>query len=67
MRGKRDLTMPFSIGMVVVLAALVLIPLGWLVVTSVHDDATQALTFDNYLHLVSDSAFAMVVVLPFLV
>jgi len=53
-----DLTMPFSIAMMVLLAILVVGPMGWLAVTSVQDDATKALTFSHYTRLVTDPSFA---------
>jgi iron(III) transport system permease protein len=55
-RGRRDLTAPFSIFMVVLLAALVLLPIYWLLVTSLQDDAKR-FTFDHYRHLAVDPAF----------
>jgi iron(III) transport system permease protein len=55
-RGRVDLTAPFSIFMVVLLAALVLLPIYWLLVTSLQDDAKR-FTFDHYRHLVVDPAF----------
>ncbi len=42
--------------MVLLLAALVLLPLFWLAVTSFSDDAKQ-FTLDHYRHLVADPAF----------
>jgi iron(III) transport system permease protein len=42
--------------MVVLLAALVLLPIFWLVVTSLRDDA-KLLTLDHYYHLVHDAEF----------
>jgi iron(III) transport system permease protein len=42
--------------MVVVLAVLVLLPLYWLLVTSLRD-ASKAFTFEHYRHLVADPAF----------
>ena len=51
-----DWTAPFSIAMVVLLAALVLLPMFWLTVTSVRDEAKQ-LTLDHYRHLFTDPAF----------
>ena len=42
--------------MVVLLAILVLLPIFWLVVTSLRDEAKH-LTFDHYYHLVADPEF----------
>ena len=59
-RGGRawafDPTAPFSIVMAIVLAILVLLPIFWLAVTSLTDDAKQ-LTFDHYWRLVRDAEF----------
>jgi iron(III) transport system permease protein len=52
-----DLTAPFSLAMVVLLAGLVLLPLYWLLDTSLREGATKALTLENYRHLVADPAF----------
>ena len=43
--------------MVALLATLVLMPMYWLLVTSLRDDATKAFTFEHYTHLVVDPAF----------
>ena len=58
MRHNRgvDWTAPFSIAMVALLAGLVLLPMFWLVVTSLRDDA-GAFTLDHYRHLFVDPAF----------
>jgi iron(III) transport system permease protein len=56
--GRRhfDLTAPFSIAMVVLLAVLVLLPMFWLLLTSVRDEA-KALTLAHYRQLFVDPAF----------
>jgi len=51
-----DWTAPFSIAMVLLLALLVLMPMYWLLVTSLQDDA-RAFTLDHYRHLFIDPAF----------
>jgi iron(III) transport system permease protein len=51
-----DWTAPFSIAMVALLAVLVLLPMFWLVVTSLRD-ADNAFTFEHYRHLFVDPAF----------
>ncbi len=58
MRHNRgvDWTAPFSIAMVALLAGLVLLPMFWLLVTSLRDDA-GAFTLDHYRHLFVDPAF----------
>lgn len=62
-RGRRlalrgvDLTAPFSIAMVALLATLVLLPMFWLLVSSLRDDATRVFTLDHYRHLFVDPAF----------
>ena len=56
MIGVVDLTAPFSIAMVVLLAALVLMPMYWLLVTSLRDDA-GAFTLAHYRKLFNDPAF----------
>jgi iron(III) transport system permease protein len=58
MQTKRavDWTAPFSIAMVVLLAVLVLLPMFWLVVTSVRDDAKH-FTVAHYRQLFVDPAF----------
>jgi hypothetical protein len=53
-----DPTAPFSIATVAVLAILVLLPVFWLLVTSLRDDAKR-FTLDHYHHLVADPAFLM--------
>jgi iron(III) transport system permease protein len=57
-RARRgiDWTAPFSVAMVVLLAVLVLLPMFWLVVTSLRD-ADKAFTFEHYRHLFVDPAF----------
>ncbi len=51
-----DLTAPLSLAFVVVLAVLVLLPMAWLVVTSVRDEAAQ-FTIDNYRQFFTDASF----------
>ena len=51
-----DLTAPFSAFMVALLAVLVLLPVFWLVVTSLSSD-TKQLTFAHWQRLVKDPAF----------
>src|SRR5436190_4062276 len=51
-----DATAPFSAAMVLLLAALVLLPLFWLALTSVRDDA-KMFTLANYRQLFVDPAF----------
>jgi iron(III) transport system permease protein len=51
-----DWTAPVSIAMALLLAVLVLLPVGWLVVTSLRD-AAKAFTLDHYRHLFVDPAF----------
>ncbi len=57
-KGGRSLdwTAPFSIAIVLVLAVLVLLPMFWLAVTSLRDDAGR-LTLEHYRHLVLDPTF----------
>ena len=55
-RWSIDWTAPFSVGMVVLLAALVLLPLYWLLLTSLAD-ANKAFTLEHYRHLVDDPDF----------
>jgi iron(III) transport system permease protein len=43
--------------MALLLAGLVLLPLYWLLVTSLRDTGTKAFTLDNYRHLFTDPAF----------
>src|SRR3954470_6040698 len=52
-----DWTAPFSSLMALLLAGLVLLPLYWLLVTSLRDPATQAFTLGNYRQLFVDPAF----------
>jgi iron(III) transport system permease protein len=56
-RRRIDLTMPFSVAAAAFMAALVLIPVGWLTVSSLRDDASKAFTFAHYRQLVVDPAF----------
>jgi iron(III) transport system permease protein len=51
-----DPTVPFSIGMAVLLAVLVLLPMYWLGFTSLTDDARH-FTFANYRQLAVDQGF----------
>jgi iron(III) transport system permease protein len=51
-----DWTAPFSIAMVVLLAGLVLMPLFWLAVTSLTDDAKH-FTLAHYRHFLDDQSF----------
>src|SRR2546423_9883307 len=51
-----DATAPFCAAMVLLLASLVLLPLFWLALTSVRDDA-KAFTLANYRQLFVDPAF----------
>ena len=51
-----DPTVPFSIGMAVLLAALVLLPMYWLAVTSLTDDARH-FTLRHYRQLAVDRSF----------
>jgi len=58
--GRRrgvDLTLPFSAATAAFMAALVLIPVGWLAVTSLREDASKAFTFAHYHQLFVDPAF----------
>ena len=43
--------------MVALLAILVLMPVFWLLVASLSDDATKGFTGDHYQHLVRDPEF----------
>ena len=52
----RDATMPFALLLALVLALLVVLPLYWLFVTSIRDDAGRW-TLGHYLQLVSDPSF----------
>ena len=55
--GRRpDLTAPFTGAMVLLLAVLVLLPMFWLLVTSLRTD-TRELTLEHYRHLFVDPAF----------
>jgi iron(III) transport system permease protein len=56
-RGGIDLTMPFSIAAATFMAALVLVPMGWLAVTSLQDDASKVFTLAHYRQLFVDPAF----------
>jgi len=56
-RGGIDLTMPFSIATATFMAALVLVPMGWLAVTSLRDDASKLFTLAHYRQLFVDPAF----------
>jgi len=51
-----DWTAPFSIAMVLLLAGLVLLPMFWLALTSVRDDAGR-FSLEHYRQLVLDPAF----------
>ncbi|MEP7070655.1 MAG: iron ABC transporter permease [Usitatibacter sp.] len=51
-----DWTAPFSIAMVALLAGLVLLPLYWLTVTSLTDDARH-FTLAHYRHFLDDPSF----------
>ena len=51
-----DWTVPFSIAMAVLLAGLVLLPLFWLTVTSLTDDAKH-FTLAHYRHFLDDESF----------
>jgi iron(III) transport system permease protein len=51
-----DWTAPFSIAMALLLAVLVLLPMYWLTVTSLRDEAKH-FTLANYGHLFTDAAF----------
>ncbi|HUP31164.1 MAG TPA: ABC transporter permease subunit, partial [Usitatibacter sp.] len=56
-RARRlDFTAPFSVAMVALLAALVLLPMYWLLVTSLRDES-KAFTLAHYRHLFVDPAF----------
>jgi iron(III) transport system permease protein len=54
---RLDLTAPFSIAMMLLLAALVIEPMGWLAVTSLRDDAAKHFTLAHYTQLFSDPSF----------
>ena len=51
-----DWTAPFALLLTLLLAVLVLLPMFWLLVTSLRDGAGQ-FTFDHYRQLFVDSAF----------
>lgn len=55
-RGAFDWTMPVSLAFVALLALLVLLPMGWLVATSVRDDGGQ-LTLHHYRQFFTDPSF----------
>jgi iron(III) transport system permease protein len=58
-RGRRiafDPTVPFSVAAVLLLAVLVLLPMSWLAVTSLTDDARR-FTLAHFATLVSDPSF----------
>ena len=55
-RRSFDWTVPFSVTAVLLLAALVLLPLFWLLVTSLQDDAKN-FTLASWRQLVVDPAF----------
>jgi iron(III) transport system permease protein len=57
LRWSFDASTAFSAAIALLLAALVLMPLFWLAVTSVQDDA-KAFTLAHYRQLVADPAFA---------
>src|SRR5689334_13424368 len=48
--------MPVSAGMVLLLAVLVLLPMYWLTVTSLTDNAKH-FTFEHYRHFIDDESF----------
>src|SRR5450759_1410466 len=51
-----DWTAPFAIAMVLLLAVLVLLPMFWLFVTSIRNEAKQ-FTLENYRQLFVDPSF----------
>ena len=58
-RGRHktfDLTAPVSLVFVLLLSALVLLPMGWLAVASLRDDARH-FTLDNYRQFFTDASF----------
>ena len=55
--SRPDLTMPFSTAMVVLLATLVILPVGWIAVSSVQQEGTRAFTLEHYRQLFVDPAF----------
>src|SRR5207249_2370279 len=56
--GRRDFdwTGPLSLAFVLILAALVLLPMLWLVVASLRDDAGH-FSFENYRQFFTDASF----------
>jgi ABC-type spermidine/putrescine transport system permease subunit I len=56
-RGSFDPTAPFSIAIALLLAMLVLLPLGWLAVTSLTDDSLKHFTLAHYARLFHDREF----------
>src|ERR1051326_2455357 len=57
LRPRRlDWTAPLSVGAVVLLAALVLLPMSWLAVTSLRDDARR-FTLEDHRRLFIDPSF----------
>src|SRR5205085_7028360 len=56
-RRSVDLTAPFSGAMALLLAGLVLLPVYWLLVTSLRETGTKAFSLENYRHLFTDAAF----------
>jgi len=56
-RFSFDPTAPFSIAMALLLAVLVLLPLGWLAVTSLTDDSHAHFTLGHYRTLFLDREF----------
>jgi iron(III) transport system permease protein len=56
LRRRVDYTAPFSIAMVLLLAVLVLLPMFWLLLTSLRDEAKH-FTLEHYRHLFTDPAF----------
>jgi ABC-type spermidine/putrescine transport system permease subunit II len=55
--GAVDLTAPFSAAMMVLLAALVLLPMYWLTVTSFTNEASKTWTLEHYRHFINDESF----------
>ena len=55
-RGAFDWTMPLSLVFVALLALLVLLPMGWLVATSLRDDGGQ-FTLQHYRQFFTDPSF----------
>ncbi|HEX6635472.1 MAG TPA: iron ABC transporter permease [Usitatibacter sp.] len=56
-RFSFDPTAPFSLAMALLLAMLVLLPLGWLGVTSLTDDSLKHFTLAHYARLFRDREF----------